>query len=277
MPQARERSVKLDTGPTTWHSHPVRLVVYEGPDLLVLNKPAGLSLATWRRAPGDVEARLRDFLAARGVLPPGPLFLVHRLDVGTTGLVLVARNRDTLRRLATALAAGHIHRTYLALVWGKPRPQHGVWELPLAPDPKDRRKMRVDPQGKMATTAYVRLGHAAPVSLLALEPRTGRTHQIRVHLAAAGHPIVGDDLYGGPRHRGVRDPRLRQLLAATHPLLHAGHLALPEGFEPREFWAPLPEDFEGVLRTLGLPSTVQELAGSVASSSSAAKAGHGTA
>ncbi|MGC8915439.1 MAG: RluA family pseudouridine synthase [Thermoanaerobaculum sp.] len=254
----------------------MRLVVYEGPDLLVLNKPAGLSLATRRRAPGEVEARLCHLLAAGGSLLPGPLFLVHRLDVGTTGLVLVARNRETLRRLAGALAEGRIHRTYLALVWGKPRPREGVWELPLAPDPKDRRKMRGDSRGKRAVTAYCRLAHVPPVSLVVARPRTGRTHQIRVHLAAAGHPIVGDDLYGGPRHRGVRDPRLRQLLAPAHPLLHAVHLSLPEPFEPREFWAPLPEDFAAVLQALGLPWSAQELAGPIAAASSAANAAHGT-
>lgn len=251
------------------------MVVFESPEILAINKPAGASLATRRSAPGEVEERLRKLLASETSSPgPGPLFLVHRLDVGTTGLVLVARNRATLRLLSQALSRGHIHRTYLALVWGKPRPQEGVWDAPLAPDPRDRRKMRVDPLGKRAVTAYRRLAHAPPVSLMLLRPRTGRTHQIRVHLAAAGHPIVGDDLYGGPRHHGVRDPGLRKLLAPCHPLLHAWRLELPEGFEPRMLSAPLPEDFRAVLEALGLAQVVEtlEAAAATAATSSAAKA-----
>lgn len=245
------------------------VVLFASPDFLALNKPAGASLATRRSAPGEVEERLRKLLASEtSSLGPGPLFLVHRLDVGTTGLVLVARNAATLRLLSQALSRGDIHRTYLALVWGKPRPQEGVWDAPLAPDPRDRRKMRVDPQGKRAITAYRRLAHAPPVSLMLLRPRTGRTHQIRVHLAAAGHPIVGDDLYGGPRHHGVRDPELRKLLAPTHPLLHAWRLELPEGFEPRVLSAPLPEDFRATLQALGLAEVLEAVEASATAAAS---------
>lgn len=255
------------------------MVVFSSPELLILNKPPGLSLATRRRAPGEVEERLRRLLASQAlVLGPGPLFLVHRLDVGTTGLVLVARNAATLRLLSQALSRGEIHRSYLALVWGKPRPHEGVWESGLSPDPKDRRKMRVDPAGKTAVTAYRRLAHVAPVSLLLLQPRTGRTHQIRVHLSAAGHPIVGDDLYGGPRHHGVKDPERRRLLALSHPLLHAWRLQLPKGMTPSVVTAPLPEDFGAVLEALGLSQVVEELVVACAEESafaiSAAKASH---
>lgn len=255
-------------------------MVFESPELLILNKPAGVSLATRRAAPGQVEERLQQLLAPEA--PPagwGPLFLVHRLDVGTTGLVLVARNVATLRFLSQALSRGEIHRTYLALVWGKPRPQEGVWESGLAPDPRDRRKMRVDPAGKKAVTFFRRLAHAGPVSFLLLQPRTGRTHQIRVHLAAAGHPIVGDDLYGGPRHHGVKDVHLRRLLAPSHPLLHAWRLQLPEGFTPSVVTAPLPEDFGAALAGLGMAQAVGELEGSafaeMQSQSSAAKTSQG--
>lgn len=235
-------------------------MVFSSFNLLALNKPAGLSLATKRTTPGEVEGRLRQLLASEGEeWLSGPLFLVHRLDVGTTGLVLVARNLPTLRQLAQALSQGQIRRTYLALVWGKPRPGEGVWEAALAPDPKDRRKMRISAQGKKAVTYYRRLSHVKPVSLLMLQPKTGRTHQLRVHLASAGHPIVGDDLYGGPRHRGVRDPNLRRLLAPSHPLLHAWRLQLPEGFTPQAVTAPLPEDFWAVLKGLGMAQVLDEL------------------
>ncbi len=248
-------------------------MVFESPDLLILNKPAGLSLATRRAVPGQVEERLHQLLEPEA--PPsgwGPLFLVHRLDVGTTGLVLVARTTKTLRLLSQALSQGDIHRTYLALVWGKPKPQEGVWESGLAPDPKDRRKMRVDPSGKRTVTAYRRLAHQGPVSLLLVMPRTGRTHQIRVHVAAAGHPIVGDDLYGGPRHRGVKNPHLRFLLAPTHPLLHAWRLDLPKGAGPAVITAPLPEDFRCVLEALGLLHAVEALQAAAAESTAASSA-----
>lgn len=267
--------------PKSWQPEAVGLVVFESSELLIFNKPAGVSLATRRAVPGQVEERLQQLLAPEA--PPsgwGPLFLVHRLDVGTTGLVLVARNAATLRLLSQALSRGEIHRTYLALVWGKPRPQEGVWESGLAPDPKDRRKMRVDPGGKRAVTVYRRLTHKGPVSLLLLQPRTGRTHQIRVHVAAAGHPIVGDDLYGGPRHRGVRDSALRQLLAPSHPLLHAWRLQLPQGLVPATVTAPLPEDFWAALEALGLAQVVGALStsdfGEIHAESSEAKTFQGT-
>jgi RluA family pseudouridine synthase len=179
---------------------------------------------------------------------------VHRLDVGTSGLVLVARTPEAHRALATALARGRIEKRYLALVWGHPRPRAGVYDVPLGPDRRDRRRMKADPAGRPARSRYRTLADARHVSLVELSPETGRTHQLRVHLAHAGHWIVGDDLYGGPRHRAIADPRLRRLLAPAHPFLHAWTLALPEtaGSGPRRFTAPLPPDFAAALDGLGL-------------------------
>jgi len=230
-------------------------------DLVAIHKPPGVSLATGRRHPQGPEERLLQTLPAeqRQALE-GPLFLVHRLDVGTSGLVLLARHRQAHRALAQALALGQIHRTYLALAWGKVRPAQGQWAVPLGPDPRDRRKMRPSPSGKPALTVFCRLGFCRPVSLVQLEPKTGRTHQLRVHLAASGHPIVGDDLYGGPRHRGLRGS-LRQLLQPPHLLLHAWRLVLPPAFGGFLLQAPLPPAFAHLLQVLGLSQCLPPLVG----------------
>jgi 23S rRNA-/tRNA-specific pseudouridylate synthase len=115
--------------------------------------------------------------------------------------------------------------------------------------------MRVDPGGRRSVTDYEVLARASHVALVRLQPATGRTHQLRVHLAHAGHPIVGDDLYGGPRHRAVRDKDLRAVLAPAHPFLHAWRLHLPATASTPELVlvAPLPDDLAAALETLGIP------------------------
>jgi len=236
-------------------------VLWDEGGVVALDKPPGVSLATRRAAPERAIERLLEALPEASRLEHGldhhSLWLVHRLDVGTSGVVLLARDPDTHRELVATLhlQARSAVKTYLALVWGHPRPAAGEVALPLGPDRRDRRRMRVDhDRGRPSLTAYRTLGHGPHVAFLALEPRTGRTHQLRVHLAALGHPVVGDDLYGGPRHRGVRNPALRAVLAPPHTLLHAWRLSLPES--PR--WpevvltAPLPPAFDTALAALGL-------------------------
>ena len=220
----------------------------------MLEKPAGLSLATPRSAPADQAARrLVSALpeADRVALAARELHLVHRLDTPTSGLVLVALDADQHRELARAFAERRVTKLYLALVWGKPRPRRGSFRSALGPDRADRRRMRPDPHGRAARTDYVVVDAGAHVALVALWPRTGRTHQLRVHVAAAGHPIVGDDLYGGPRHRGVREARLREALDPGRALLHAWRLEVP-GLEPARFESPAPDDFARALRVTGL-------------------------
>jgi len=229
-------------------------VVHLGDRFAALDKPAGLSLATPPSAPADQAARrLVAALPAgeREVLAPRELRLVHRLDAPTSGLVLIALDAEIHRELATAFAERRVTKLYLALVWGKPRPRRGSFRSALGPDRADRRRMRPDPHGRAARTDYLVVDAAAHVALVALWPRTGRTHQLRVHLAAAGHPIVGDDLYGGPRHRGVRDAALRSALDPGRALLHAWRLEVP-GLEPARFEAPPPDDFRGALAATGL-------------------------
>ncbi len=233
-------------------------IVFADHRLVAVNKPPGLSLATSRASSKTAIERLLLALPEADRLAWGleadGLWLVHRLDVGTSGLVLVARDAEIHRALAQAMAARRIDKTYLALVWGRPRPPAGEMVWPLAPDPSDRRRMRVAAGGKAASSGYRVLAAAPHVALLALEAHTGRTHQLRVHLAHAGHPIVGDDLYGGPRHHGVRDLLRRRLLTPDHPFLHAWRLALPPIDGPElVLTAALPGDFASALVGLGDP------------------------
>lgn len=226
--------------------------------LVVVNKPAGISLATRRSEPGAAVERLLATVPTGEMesfgLDPAALLLVHRLDVGTSGVVVLARDGEIHRDLVRAFAERHVGKTYLALVWGHPRPAEGRWSWPLGPDRSDRRKMRVDPAGRRAESGYRVVASVPHVALLRLSPATGRTHQLRVHCAHAGHPIVGDDLYGGPRHHGVRDPRVRHVLNAARPYLHAWRLHLPATPSTAELivHADLPEDFATALSLLGL-------------------------
>jgi 23S rRNA pseudouridine1911/1915/1917 synthase len=223
-------------------------LIFLGDRFAAIDKPPGLSLRTSSRDPhgaarGLIDAlRFRDRELFAGREPR----LVHRLDESTSGLVLVALDADLHRELVARFAERRVEKRYLALVWGHPRPAAGSWNARLGPDKKDRRRMKVDPEGRPALTDYRILAKAPHVALLELVPHTGRTHQLRVHLAAAGHPIVGDDLYGGPREHGVRAPALRSALAPGRALLHAFRLRIP-GLDPESFEAPLPADFEAAL------------------------------
>ncbi|MEW6338339.1 MAG: RluA family pseudouridine synthase [Acidobacteriota bacterium] len=233
-------------------------IVYADERIVVIDKPAGVSMATRRSQPAAALARLLAAVSAEDVALHGldapNLALVHRLDVGTSGLVVVARDPDAHRAVSLAFSQRRVQKKYLALVWGHPRPMNGVWALPLGPDRRDRRKMRVEATGRPANSEYTTAARASHVALLVLAPRTGRTHQLRVHCAHAGHPIVGDDLYGGPRHRGIRDEALRSCLAPSHTYLHAWRLHLPATGETRELIAEavVPDDFAATCAFLAI-------------------------
>ena len=189
--------------------------VHEDADLLVLQKPAGL-LCVPGRGPDK-----QDCLSARAQQQwPGAL-IVHRLDQATSGLVLMARHIEAQRRLSHAFAERQVHKRYQAVVQGLQGTVGGSWseiELPIAAD-WERRPLRVIDHavGKPSLTRWRLLGHhpANGTSRIELEPVTGRTHQLRVHMAAVGHPILGDTLYA-PAEVQTLAPRL---------LLHASHLA----------------------------------------------------
>lgn len=231
-------------------------LIWESHRLIAISKAPGVSLATGQTSGAGAVQRLLDSLpgSVRRSLwaEEGGPYLVHRLDVGTSGLVLLARDREAHAALAKAISEGFARKTYLALVWGRPKPREGTWDWALGPDRSDRRRMRADPDGKPSSSQYRTLATHPLVSFLELHPETGRTHQLRVHCLQAGHLIVGDDLYGGDRERGVRDEALRRHLQPGRPLLHAWSLHLPETAAGPEvvLCAPLPADFARVLNFL---------------------------
>ena len=223
--------------------------LFENELVVALDKPPGVSMATSTRAEKSAAIAVARLLEACGEDPAAPLLLVHRLDVGTSGVVLLAKSDDAHRALSGAFQSRAAKKTYRALVWGHPVPARGVYEDPLGRDPKDGRKMKVvraAADGKAAVTRYETLARLPSIADLRLFPETGRTHQIRVHLSAHGHPVVGDDLYGGAtRWRGVRDPGRRRALAAiTRPLLHAERIVIAEmGIDVA---APLPVEYTSI-------------------------------
>lgn len=228
--------------------------LFEDESLLVLTKPAGLVV---HPAPGHwsgtlVNALLHHFKSPEGSLStiggkerPG---LVHRLDKETSGVMVVAKTDQAHRALAAQFKRHSITRVYEALVWGVPKKSDGVIELAIGRDSKERKKFSArTARPKESVTAYKveqRLGKAA--TLVALFPRTGRTHQIRVHLASIGHPVLGDPTYGGSKVKeidGLTIPRVMlhaRTLGFEHPVTRDYH----------EFSAPMPADMEGVMQAL---------------------------
>jgi RluA family pseudouridine synthase len=213
-------------------------LLYEDRWLIVVDKPPGVSLASGR---GEESRAVRRLLSAAGIAEDANARLVHRLDAGTSGVVLLARDALSHRRMSEAFQARRVEKTYEAIVRGTLEPREGEIDGPIAIDRRDRRRMAVDPRGKSARTFYRVLRRLDGACLVCLEPRTGRTHQIRVHLAARGHPVLGDRLYGGPRSIGR--------LVIARPLLHARSLEFfhPATGERMRIRAPRPKDFRSAL------------------------------
>jgi 23S rRNA pseudouridine1911/1915/1917 synthase len=226
------------------------MILAETTDWIAFDKPAGVSMATSGQPGRSGTDAVRRLLAACGETGREGLLLVHRLDEGTSGVVLLARSEEAHRALSLSFQTRAARKTYRGLVWGHPRPSEGAWDDSLGRDPSDGRRMKVRTGGKPARTRYRTLSRLPSVADLVLSPETGRTHQIRVHLSAHGHPIVGDDLYGGAaRWRGVRIRSHRQALAAVRrPLLHAERIQIPDlGIDVK---SPLPQDYAGALEVL---------------------------
>jgi 23S rRNA pseudouridine1911/1915/1917 synthase len=222
-------------------------VVYEDDDLLIVNKQAGLVV---HPAPGHWQGTLVNALMARGdhyggiagVARPG---IVHRLDRDTSGLLIVARNDAAQAGVMAQLKARRVRKTYLALAHGSVAASVGRIEAPIGRDPKDRKRMAVVPDGRGSTTGYRVRERFREWTLLELDLVTGRTHQIRVHLAALGHPVAGDPVYGTGTSRKGPDGLGRLFL-------HAWRLELvsPTTAKLVRVEAPLPEALETVLSGL---------------------------
>lgn len=180
---------------------PIR-VVEVAPDWCVLDKPPGLLSVPGR---GPEKA---DCLMTRAEALIGSVFAVHRLDMETSGLIVAARTRQAVARLNAAFSERRAHKTYEALVWGEVAGDSGEIDLPLIADWPNRPRQKVCPvEGKPSRTSWRVLARMAGCTRLRLHPITGRSHQLRVHLEALGHPILGDALYGAAASRGAA-PRL---------------------------------------------------------------------
>ena len=220
-------------------------VAYEDADVIVINKPKGLVV---HPAAGHWEGTLvnallhhcRDSLSGvGGALRPG---IVHRIDKDTSGLLIVAKNDFAHQKLAAQLQDHTLARTYVCIVCGKLREDAGTVNAPIARDKNDRKKMAVRADGKPAVTHWQVLARYPGYTYVQCKLETGRTHQIRVHMASLGHPILGDTVYGHKK------PELGQ----NTQCLHAKELTFrhPRTDEPVTVTCPLPEEFERVLQVL---------------------------
>ncbi len=239
-------------------------VLYEDEHLLAINKPAGLVV---HPSPGHdagtlVNALLyhvKDLAGVGGELRPG---IVHRLDRGTSGLLLVAKSDLAHASLSRQMKKRAIRKEYLALVAGVPKVRKGEVALPIGRDPRDRKKMKAfrptaEPtvSAREARTLYEieRDWFALGLTLLRCRLVTGRTHQIRVHLAATGLPVVGDPVYGRPRYDRVKDAALKKkLMGFPRQALHAERITFrhPATNEPMEIVAPVPADLSDLINAV---------------------------
>ncbi|WP_458862355.1 RluA family pseudouridine synthase [Acidaminobacterium chupaoyuni] len=220
-------------------------IVYEDDDVIVINKPKGMVV---HPAAGNYEGTLVNALLAHcgsslsgigGELRPG---IVHRIDKDTSGLLIVAKNDEAHRKLSAQLADHTLHREYECIVLGALRLEEGTVNAPIGRSTKDRKKMAINPQGKQAVTHYKVLGRYPGYTHLQCILETGRTHQIRVHMASLGHPLAGDPVYGSKNDRsGIQGQ-----------CLHARRLIFihPRSGEKMVLECPLPEDFTAFLEKL---------------------------
>lgn len=217
-------------------------ILYRDEAMLVLDKPAGIAVHKGPKGGVTLDDFLADLTFGYADIPQ----LAHRLDRETTGCLVLGRNRAALKRLGAMFADGRISKTYVAIVCGTPKQDAGRIEFSLARRSHDKRSwwMKVDPMGDAAFTRYRVLGRADGIAFVALQPETGRTHQLRVHCAEMGWPIAGDKVYGGDR-----------AMAASRALqLHAARIVIPysQGKVPIRVTAPLPFAMSEFLSGLGL-------------------------
>jgi RluA family pseudouridine synthase len=249
----RGKAAGIPAVPRVRRAPPGIRVLYEDEHLLVIDKPPGVVMHPGK---GHREEGLDRTLAAHFGRATR---LVHRLDRDTSGVLVCARGHpDSARRLTEAFREGEVRKVYLALVSGVPKPPRGLLDAPLLDDKRVGARTRVDPSGRSAVTEYETLEAFQAFAWLRLVPRTGRRHQIRVHLAHAGHPLAVDPQYA--RRRRLRLHELRPDLPVTwkDPVvlartpLHASELTLrhPATGEEMTFCAPLPEDLASVLDLL---------------------------
>lgn len=240
----QEGRVEPESGPLT--------ILFEDDQIVVLDKPPVLAVHPGAGRPaGTLANRLLAAYPEMGAVGgPGRPGIVHRLDLGTSGVLVVARSRAAHQKLSTAFAERAVRKRYLAIVYGAPSEPEGAVTAPIARHPQRRKEMTVLLSGRHAETAYRVLAASAGLAFLELAPVTGRTHQIRVHLKHIGHPIVGDPVYGEARWRGLEKARQKPPRDFERAALHAWRLEFehPVSAERQRFEAPLPEDMADLWR-----------------------------
>lgn len=228
-------------------------IIYEDRDIVVVDKPAGMVVHPAAGHAGGtlVNALLhhvKDLSGIGGEKRPG---IVHRLDRGTSGLMVVAKHDAAHEALAAQFRERQVEKEYIALVWGEVMAGRRI-DAPIGRDPVNRKKMSA--RARRSREAVTRIARAEPfgraLTLVHVAILTGRTHQIRVHLSAIGHPVVGDSLYGGVRRRVPGD--LRSVTRLQRPFLHAARLSFAHPLDGRRmtFESPLPDDLQHVLDDL---------------------------
>lgn len=228
-------------------------IVYEDDVLVVVNKPAGLVV---HPAAGTPSGTLANALAYHFQQLPGSNVrpgIVHRLDRDTSGLLVVAKTETALENLSDQFRDRTVFKSYVALVHGRMATDSGKIDQPLARDPSNRTRMAIVRGGRNALTLYRVRRAFERFTLLDVELKTGRTHQIRVHLASLKHPVVGDETYGGGRDNTIQDPQLRaRVRNLKRHFLHAEKLGfihpIKKGF--MKFESPLPNELSGFLAAL---------------------------
>ncbi len=221
------------------------VVPYQDDHVAVIEKPAGMVVhpGAGRRTGTLAAAVLHRWPQVEGVGDEGRWGIVHRLDVDTSGLMVVALDERSLQGLRRGLAQRRVMRGYAALVLGGDVPPSGTVDAPIGRDPRRPTRFRVDPEGRPARTHYRRLAVWPDAALLEVNLETGRTHQIRVHVASIGHPVMGDAVYGAPPGPSPRVWLHASRLGFDHPITGA----------PVRLRSRLPEDLLGVLEFLGEP------------------------
>jgi 23S rRNA pseudouridine1911/1915/1917 synthase len=229
-------------------------IVFEDDQIIVINKPAGLVV---HPAAGVNSGTLANALAYHfqqlsnpGSIRPG---IVHRLDKDTSGLLVAAKTETAHENLGDQFRAREVFKSYVALVYGVIKQASGRIEQPIARDPRNRTRMAIVPGGRGALSLYKVRRSYDSFTLLDVELKTGRTHQIRVHLAWLKHPVVADELYGGGRENSIRDVQLRaRIRKLKRQFLHAERLGFrhPQTGEPMKFIAPLPAELTQFLELL---------------------------
>ena len=241
-------------------------ILYEDTDCIVINKSPGIVVhpAAGRSSGTLVNALLHHYPNIAGVGGERRPGIVHRLDKDTSGVMVIAKNMSAYLQLVGQFKNRTVHKEYLALVWGMIEPDRGIVDRAIGRHRSDRKRMsslHLDRRGREAITEWsveerFRISPKpyplAAMTLLRLRPRTGRTHQLRVHLADMGHPLIGDKIYGRKRLAVAKMPRNSRIDLFPRQALHAEKLTIELGWpaRPMEFSAPLPDDFSDLLNHL---------------------------